>query len=413
MLLWLLAFLPLSAQETIDLSGSWDVAYGDSARYDGYALLPISIFSDEKASSETDSTRIWYRRSVYVPDSWRKHHVSLFLERPGTEITVYVNGTKAGSGTSFFAPQQFDISSSIRAGERNAIEVCVEHPSKCWDGISGRMELRAQSRNIYIRQVRLRPFPFDGIIQFDLTLDGSFSAFYNDYGQVLLQREGVDTARVISHYFELNNSHVLVNMFVGNQVALWDEFHPNLYRIGIAVANDYYETTFGMRQITYGDNHLLMNRYPLYLRGTEIDRHFLSTSSAVDESYWTGVFRRFKDCGLNFVRFRSCSPTEEAFTAADKVGIYLQPEGPSWPESGMTSGGERPSDELLLEESRRLIDTYGHHPSFLMMGSGCDSVKDGGGYCHKWVKEMMGRMIVQFFCGSEVKYRSPRAFGIA
>lgn len=47
------------------------------------------------------------------------------------------------------------------------------------------------------------------------------------------------------------------------------------------------------------------------------------------------------------MRFHSYCPPEAAFTAADSVGIYLQPEGPSWPNHGVKLGKGQPSTAIL------------------------------------------------------------------
>ena len=44
---------------------------------------------------------------------------------------------------------------------------------------------------------------------------------------------------------------------------------------------------------------------------------------------WERVFRICRSYGLNHMRFHSFCPPEAAFMAADRVGFYLQPEGPS------------------------------------------------------------------------------------
>ena len=56
--------------------------------------------------------------------------------------------------------------------------------------------------------------------------------------------------------------------------------------------------------------------------------------------------------------------------AADRLGIYLQPEGPSWPNHGVKLGNGQPIDKYLMDEGRAILDAYGHHPSFIMLAAG-------------------------------------------
>ena len=113
---------PASAQETLSLAGSWDFAMGDTPRYDDYVMLPGSMLTNGKGHPVSIDTRwtatlydssyyfnpymaeyrhagqlkfpffltpehhyvgtAWYRRNVYVPQSWKKQRIVLFLSAP-------------------------------------------------------------------------------------------------------------------------------------------------------------------------------------------------------------------------------------------------------------------------------------------------------------------------------------------
>ena len=70
------------------------------------------------------------------------------------------------------------------------------------------------------------------------------------------------------------------------------------------------------------------------------------------------------------MRFHSYCPPKAAFVAADLVGFYLQPEGPTWPNHGSSLGDGRPVDKYLEEEAKRIVKDYGNHPSFCMFAIG-------------------------------------------
>ena len=81
------------------------------------------------------------------------------------------------------------------------------------------------------------------------------------------------------------------------KIDLWDEFTPNLYQIGVSAGYEYYETTFGMRELAREGEQLLINRRPLYLRGV-VERHQFSEGyPPTDEHPWQTIFQRYKDCG--------------------------------------------------------------------------------------------------------------------
>src|SRR4030042_2547095 len=70
------------------------------------------------------------------------------------------------------------------------------------------------------------------------------------------------------------------------------------------------------------------------------------------------------------MRFHSWCPPEAAFIAADKAGFYLHVEGPSWANHGTALGYGRPIDQYIYDETNRIVDAYGNHPSFCMMAYG-------------------------------------------
>jgi len=70
------------------------------------------------------------------------------------------------------------------------------------------------------------------------------------------------------------------------------------------------------------------------------------------------------------MRFHSWCPPEAAFEAADQTGFYLQVECSSWANQSTTLGDGLPFDKYLYEESERMVEAYGNHPSFCMMAYG-------------------------------------------
>ncbi len=82
---------------------------------------------------------------------------------------------------------------------------------------------------------------------------------------------------------------------------------------------------------------------------------------------WLKYLGTCAEYGINHIRFHSWCPPEAAFVAADRLGIYLQPELPFW-------GSFDPEDSVLMDffhkEGENILREYGHHPSFRMMALG-------------------------------------------
>ena len=460
-ILCLISVFSVRAQEGIDLSGLWDFCIGDSAVYNDEVVLPGSMLTNNKGYKVGLDTRwtatlydssyyynpymekyrtaenlkfpffltpsrhyvgkAWYRKTVYVPQSWTDSRVTLFLERAHIETTVFVNGAEAGSQNSLSTPHQYDITKYISPGQRNTIEICVNNDIKGvgvgidshsvsdqtqgnWNGIVGKMELRSNVAKPYIKKVRITPYVYFGIVNVDVEIGDYPKGLFHRAPDIAL---GIERADMQSEprveFFIVDNKKMSLNMPLEKKYAIWDEFHPQCYRLGITFGDDYYETTFGMREIGFKDRDIYINGHPIMLRGTVESCCFPETGyPPMDEEEWMRIIKKCKDYGLNHMRFHSWCPPEAAFVAADKLGFYLMPEAPSWSNHGVKLGSGQIVDDYLTEESKRILDTYGHHPSFVMMSAGNEPAGRWVEYCNNWVKEMHSYDLSKIFCGAAV-----------
>ncbi len=453
--------LSVWAQQTISLEGAWQFSCGDSTQYQDYVMLPGSMLTNGKGDTVTADTRwtgstydssyyrnpymekyrragqvkypffltpekyyvgkAWYKRGVYVPQSWAHERVTLFLERPHIETTVYVNGLEVGHQSSLSTPHEYDISPYLIAGQRNTIAVCVyngienvgvgqdshsvtDQTQGNWNGIVGRLELRAQPSGFHIKQVELWPLVDKGALRLRVKTGGRFNPFFPYHEmEVVMWLDGAKDGEMSYQRVGFDDDVVDVELPVGPQLKYWDEFHPHFYHLGITVEDDYYETTFGMRSIQAEGRQLYINGRPLWLRGTVENCCFPETGyPPTDETAWAEIITKCKTYGLNHMRFHSYCPPEAAFAAADKLGFYLQVEGPTWPNHGVKLGVGQVIDQYLMDESKRIIDSYGHHPSFVMMAAGNEPAGHWVDYCNRWVRTMYVYDPTKLYCGASV-----------
>ena len=322
----------------------------------------------------------WYERAVSVPKQWKGRQVTLYLERPHIETTVTLNGHKVGHQMSLSTPHQFDLTPYILYGSKNKLSIEVyngienvsvgqdshsvtDQTQGNWNGIIGKIELQA--------------------------------------GPIIWRK------RVIPHW-EDHTIDIVVNdstyhLALGTDTLRWDEFHPQLYTRTVVYQGMPVSITFGLREIRVDGRQLYINNRPLFMRGTVGNCCFPETGyPPTDEASWERVLAKCKEYGINLIRFHSYCPPEAAFSVADRLGIYLQPEGPSWPNHGIKLRRGMPIDQYLLDEGRRMIDTYGHHPSFCMMAAGNEPAGDWVPYCRDWVKAMKAYDPTRLYCGASV-----------
>ena len=469
----------INAQQILSLEGIWDFAIGDTIgakgsplrdKYDDYVTLPGSMLTNDKGNPVSLTTpwtgslydssfyfnprmeayrqtgnikfpffltpskhyvgAAWYRKCIYVPKEWKGQRITLFLERPHIETTVYVNGHEVGHQMSLSTPHRYDVSKYIKAGKKNDIairvyngieNVCVGQDSHSvtdqtqgnWNGITGRIELQAQWKKLNLKKVRI--IPNEDLNSFKVAIDIEnhipavrvmpFNDFYVEasvrpYVNGQPGKTIMSTSKVL---FVENHLELTLGLNNAKSFKPWDEFHPNLYQLTVRAGDDEYHTVFGLRNISIRDRQFYINDRPLFLRGTVENCCFpLTGYPPTDEEEWLHIFRRCKEWGLNHVRFHSYCPPDAAFCAADRVGIYLQPEGPSWPNHGVRLRRGQSIDQYLLEESKRIVDEYGHHPSFVMMAAGNEPAGDWVTYCNDWVRKMHDYDSTRVYCGASV-----------
>ena len=368
----------------------------------------------------------WYHKKVYVPRNWRDRRVVLFLERPHIETKAYVNGHEVGRQMSLSVPHRYDVTKFLKPGETNDIairvyngidNVCVGQDSHSvtdqtqgnWNGITGRMEMQAQWRKLNIKRVTVLPDMKKKELTVEVRLENHVDGVrlfpLSDYWvhADIRQLNGRQAGTIVGVSRVEALSSKLKFRFPIDDLSLWDEFSPVLYQLTVQAGDDFYETQFGLREVSVEGRQLKLNGRPLFLRGTVENCCFPETGyPPTDEDEWLRIFRKCKDYGLNHVRFHSYCPPEAAFAAADQLGIYLQPEGPSWPNHGVKLRRGQKIDEYLMEESKRIIDEYGHHPSFLMMAAGNEPAGDWVSYCNDWVKEMKKYDPTKIYAGASV-----------
>ncbi len=112
----------------------------------------------------------------------------------------------------------------------------------------------------------------------------------------------------------------------------------------------------------YADGH------KVYLRGKHDAAVWpLTGHVAMGVEDWLKYLGICAEYGINHIRFHSWCPPEAAFQAADRLGIYLQPELPFW---GAFDSGDSVLMDFLHKEGENILREYGHHPSFRMMALG-------------------------------------------
>ena len=100
----------------------------------------------------------WYQRDIEIPADWQGKRVELLLERVHWETRVWLDGREIGTQDSLIAPQVHDLGKAVAPGKHSLtirvdnslkfdlggfVSILYEGTQTNWNGIVGRIELRA------------------------------------------------------------------------------------------------------------------------------------------------------------------------------------------------------------------------------------------------------------------------------
>jgi len=337
----------------------------------------------------------WYQKDVSIPAGWKGDHIIISLEHPHFITRLWVDNVEVGSQNSLTVPHVYDLTNVLKPGaHRITVRVdnrmkdidvganshsVTDHTQGNWNGMVGNLLLKAGS-TVYFDDIQVFP---------NLKSKSALVKIK------LINAKGISTSGKISlsaKSFNSNSEHDVTPIevpfsIIGNDTTLtttlpmgdgmqtWDEFNPALYTLTAKLTADKQTACktveFGMREISIQDKYFYINGNKTILRGTVENALFpLTGYPPMDEPSWERVFRICKSYGLNHMRFHSYCPPEAAFKAADRIGFYLQPEGPSWPNHSTQLGRGLPIDKYLMDETKRMVKEYGNYASFTFMACG-------------------------------------------
>lgn len=386
--------------EFIDISGEWSLELdekmeGKTLPFSDSIMLPNSTSNAKKGKlNENRETGFLTDTHLFEGWAWFSKEIDfsravgknafIFFER--TRIsTLFIDGKEAGTQDSLVSPHIYDITDYISDGI-HTVTVKVSNvgyktggghltsadTQTNWNGIVGRMELQIFDKT-YVKNVFVESDIHTKSLHIKADVVGE------DNGTVSVSAVGFDGPKAKNEQviapcdYEYSDGIIDVIYEMGEDAYLWDEYRPYLYNLSISIGNDIYSTVVGLREFKTDGDKFTVNGKKTFLRGKHDGMIFPKTGfMPTDVAGWLRVMSISQDYGMNHYRYHTCCPPEAAFTAADMLGIYMEPELPFWGTIAAEGeeGYNEAEQEFLIEEGFRMMNTFGNHPSYCMMSLG-------------------------------------------
>ena len=184
---------PKESREELSLAGCWELRL-DSTDVTEQVQLPGTTDTNQKGYPNNDKEetthlsrpfryqgKAWYQKEIIIPENWEGKSIWLTLER--TKPTqLWVDSIYVGSSDHISTPQEYDLSTYLRAGKHhltilvdNGLSVppqlldnshaYTESTQTNWNGIIGDLKLEARPQfhirrihPILIRQTQAKAF---------------------------------------------------------------------------------------------------------------------------------------------------------------------------------------------------------------------------------------------------------------
>ncbi|MCI8359288.1 MAG: hypothetical protein HFI51_14245 [Lachnospiraceae bacterium] len=238
-----------------------------------------------------------------------------------------------------------------------------------WNGVLGYLRLRTEEP-VFPAAVRVYPRGKELTVSIGIRASGSWQgtaivrseALKDGQAEAAVRTEGAG---------DMEETVVFPSLALRDDVKRWDEEEGNLYELSVTLSNGAVKTvTFGVRDFgADGNGRLALNGRTFFLRGEANCAVFPETGyPPMTAAAWREILLTYRSYGINCMRFHSHCPPEAAFTAADELGMMMQPELSHW----------NPKDAFESEESyayyraelRGILEMLANHPSFVMLTFG-------------------------------------------
>ncbi|PQV63506.1 Glycosyl hydrolases family 2, TIM barrel domain [Abditibacterium utsteinense] len=337
------------------------------AAMSGKILVPFpyesSLSGIGKPSPVTQ--KVWYKRTFSVPAAWKGQKILLHFGAVNYDCSVRLNGKTLGSHQGGYDAFDFDISSSLKAGQ-NELVVSAKNPIAT-DVLDAQVvgKQRVTPGGIFYtgatgiwQSVWLEPVPKAYIKALKITPDVDASLLrltVNSNGSLPVKVTALALGKVVATVQGKANAELRIPI---KNAKLWSPNSPFLYNLKVDLGQgkpvDSVTSYAAMRKISLGKD--AQNRTRIFL-----NNKFVFQVGALDQGYWPdGIYTAptdaalkydiqiAKNLGWNMLRKHAKVEPARWYYHADKMGMLV------WQDMPQMFGGR---EGALSNRAKTQFDT--------------------------------------------------------
>jgi len=334
----------------LPLEGSWDILVDPPADWrNASGWRPIAVPSNwEMKGYRAKSETAVMRRVFDVPAGWRGKRIKLRADGIYSRCEAWLNGVRVGAHDGGATPIELDLTEAAKLGVENTLDIFIwgRSPAARIDNMSvyAYFELAGIWRPIevfavepaHVSRVHWKVDYDDAYRNADLAVSATVSnaqdaaATHGELVVRLLDPDGrlVRTEATAVSLAPWEEKTVPLHLGVADALA-WTAERPRLYTLDVSYDGRSVESPVGFREIEVQGKRFTINGRAAKLFGVCLHSADPLAGRAVSPALVDKDLKLIKGANLNAIRTSHYPPHPHTPEAADKVGLYIEDEGPA------------------------------------------------------------------------------------
>ena len=397
---------PHGSWQTLTVPGCWtmDPSVDDQPHYTNVRMP----FDTEPPDVPDDNPTGIHRRTFTLPRGWKSRRTVLHVGGAESCLYVFCNGQAVGMGKDSRLPQEFDLTPYVSTGENTLALAVVRWSDGSWLEDQDHWWMAGIHREVYLYSTghsHLTDVRIDAGLDEDLTT-GLLSAEVEvglaqqeagwrvevslldpDGSAVLSQPLSADVPtfdrstpirELISAYVHAGTVATVREEI--EDVTPWSSELPVLHTVVVSLvdpAGELVESTavrVGFRRVEVSDRELLLNGYPVFIRGVNRHDHDPDTGKTVTVASMRRDAELMKQHNINAVRTAHYPNDPRWLDICDELGLWVVDEANVESHARLASlSGDPRFEAAILERVQRMVARDRNHPSVFSFSLGNES----------------------------------------